>query len=243
MSEKPTGYYDLLESFPASGCAVCRLVLRDAERALKSLMHEYVMDFDTQAEFRRSRGLCNHHAWWLSGARNALGVATLYSAALDEILNTMDSVSDEGQRALLSRLLNNNGNRSALADALSPKKPCAICALQDASEKRYLKTLCKYIKEERMNAAYRASDGVCLTHFNGALNAAPSAAVHAELVTIQRDIWRRLYAELNEFMRKSDAYVNEAFGEEGDSWLRTIASLGGLSGVFGVDRQRDDDGD
>ncbi|TVR24086.1 MAG: hypothetical protein EA396_02175 [Anaerolineaceae bacterium] len=243
MSEKPTGYYDLVERFPASGCAVCRLVLRDGERSLKSLMHEYVMDFDTQADFRRSRGLCNHHAWWLSGARNALGVAKLYSAALDEIINTLDSVTDDGQRTLFSRLLNGDGNRSALADALRQKKPCPVCALQSANEARYLKTLCKYIKDERMNTAYRASDGLCLTHFRGALNAAPSAATHTELVTIQRDIWHRLYAELNEFMRKSDVYVNENFGEEGDSWLRTIASLGGLSGVFGVDRQRDDDGD
>ena len=58
------------------------------------------------------------------------------------------------------------------------------------------------------------------------------------LEAIQTDIWTRLRAELNEFMRKSDFHnVGEVMGAEGSSWRRAVARLGGEHGVFGLRRK------
>jgi hypothetical protein len=227
---KPFSYYDLIEWFANSGCAVCNLLLRDGERFLDSLLYEYVTETETNQAIRAGRGFCNAHSWQLTQYRGGvLGIAILYEAALDEVI-TITQQASQGSSGL-SRLLNKNGV-SSLSRALEPTGPCLACEVLAQSERDYTQAIGRYIDEADMDKAYRQSDGLCLPHFRMALRETP----HQErLIAIQMTHWGKLRAELQEFMRKNDFnYAAEAMGVEGDSWLRAIARLSGEKGVFGL---------
>jgi hypothetical protein len=48
------------------------------------------------------------------------------------------------------------------------------------------------------------------------------------LAEIQESVWRRLYDELGEFIRKKDfQHKGETFGSERDSWRRALEAISG----------------
>ena len=227
---KPFSYYDLIEWFAKPGCAICNLLLRDAERFLDSLLYEYVTETETNNAVRAGRGFCNAHSWQLTQFRGGvLGIAILYEAALDEVL----TITEQAQAAPsgLSRLLNKSGV-PALSRALEPTGPCLACEVVAQSEKDYTQAIGRYVDDEGMEAAYRQSDGLCLPHFRQALR---ETQYQERLTSIQVAHWSKLKGELQEFMRKNDFnFRDEAMGAEGDSWLRAIGRMSGEKGVFGL---------
>src|SRR5687767_5689749 len=89
---KPHGYYDLIESFSGSGCALCDQALRSAARFLDYYLNDRLLEQSTYDQFRARRGLCNTHTWQvmdLMGSSTSLAI--LYNVAMDEILTALDS--------------------------------------------------------------------------------------------------------------------------------------------------------
>lgn len=226
---KPFSYFNLIEAFGEPGCAACRLLLQDDAKYIDTMLYEYVNKHVTNDAFREGRGLCNRHAWMmLNHGGNALGVAILYDATLDEVLKIIDDTPVGGFRL--------RGGAS-LADRLEPTRNCLICQRVAESEKNYLRTLMDNLDDERMQDAYVQSDGLCLPHFRTALRQSNNAKRQLLLITTQRDIWRRLKAQVMEFMRKHNEHVDEAIEEgEHDSWLRALARMAGEEGAFGTRR-------
>lgn len=221
----PFGYFDLLEAFPQPGCAVCRLLAHDVDRFLDTLLYEYPVEPAMQNSFRASRGLCHEHSWQLTRYNSVLAVAILYDAALDEVLRLIDATPPDRQSGL-ARLLNSSTN-SALADALAAQKPCPACVVREDAEKRYVEVIGTYIGEARFGDAFRASEGLCLAHFRGALYAARDAENARFLTTAQRAIWTSLKREVEVFLHKMDAHYHQAMGAESTSWQRTLARMAG----------------
>ncbi len=235
-SEYPIDYYSLLDACASPGCPLCRLLLNGVERLLDSLLYERVNEAETQRAVRARRGLCNTHAWQMSRMTgNALGIAILYRAALDETLSAVKPLPP-------SRLGHVPGapsqqERLRLADTLEPTEPCLACRLADDTERRTLGTLTRYLGDERLLAALRASYGLCLNHFRAALRQERRSAGMDVLIDIQRDIWGRLSAQLQEFIDKNDyRRMREPMGAESDSWQRALRALAGEAGAFGIDR-------
>jgi hypothetical protein len=84
--------------------------------------------------------------------------------------------------------------------------------------------------EEGLLPAYRGSSGFCLPHFRQVLARVSDKAAFQSIVEAQQAIWARLERQLSELIRKSDyRYSDEALGEEGASWLRSIAAVAGES--------------
>src|SRR6185369_1004968 len=105
----PFSYYDLIETFPRPGCAVCNLLLRDSERHLDSLLYEYILDIETHRHIRAARGLCNEHTWQLKKyVGGALGIAILYEAELDEVQRIVEQTLPESIASRLGRLFGSN---------------------------------------------------------------------------------------------------------------------------------------
>lgn len=238
MTETTFGFFDLIKAFNKPGCAVCNLLLADVHRLLDSILYEYVTDPQIQAHFRASRGLCEAHGWQLVKLGNALGVAILYDAALDEILRQLSQAPPMNHDApgLLQFLFPQNPN-AAISSALEPTKPCIACQMQDESEARYLQVFSEHFHDERLQNAYRTSEGLCLRHFSQALRQIRDSERTKQLIALQSDLWTQLKAELAEFIHKSDfRYIGEPMGAEGTSWQRVVARLGGEQGVFGLRR-------
>lgn len=235
----PFSYYDFMEACAEPGCPLCALLLRDAHRYLDSMLYEYVTKPDTNDMFRAARGLCNVHNWQLMdfGAQ-VLGVAILQDAALDEVLKLIVANPAQAQSAL-SRWLGSTAKNSptALADKLEPERPCPVCDTAAASERRYLEAINDYLTDERFQAAFRDSAGLCLPHFRAALRQTTSPLALETLLTLQVAIWQKLKTDLETFITKNDyRYAGQPMGVERDSWRRALGSLAGKKGVFGTRR-------
>lgn len=225
----PLAFYDLIETFPQPGCAVCRLLQRDVERFLSALLYEYVNEAETHRAFRDARGLCNQHGWQLTRfGGNSLGIAILHRAALDEVLKITERTPTGGRARTPG---------APLADNLEPAKGCLACDLMTRSESDYLDVFAQSMGEARFTAGYAESSGLCLGHLRLLLRRPMNAAGLRHVLEIQRGLWTRLKAELALFEdRSGNDRRHEVMGDEADSWLRAIGVLGGEDGVFGQRR-------
>jgi hypothetical protein len=232
-------YYDLLDMFEQPGCAVCRILQRDAHKLLDSILYEYVNDPTIQKKFRASRGLCGEHGWQLTQDSNALGTAILYEQSIHEVLTILEMHSSLGGGQGLRRMFSANP-QSLLSDALEPTMVCPVCIAIDDAEARYLRLLCDHIGDEKFTETYRTSDGVCLVHFRQMLRMMSDNDDAKSFVTLQSDIFKQLRTELLEFMRKNDfQHVDEdVMTLEATSWRRAISQLAGQRGVFNSRRKR-----
>jgi hypothetical protein len=237
----PLGYFDLIETFPKPGCAVCNLVLRDVDHFLDYLLYERVNEPDSHRAFRARRGLCNEHAWQLTRYKGgAVGIAILYNATLDEVLKIVERIpsATPAAPAGIGRFLNSSTDSegSFLAVRLEPAGPCPACTLLRGSEDGYVHVLTEYIDDPQLQDAYRASEGLCLPHFRQVLRLVTNPEQLQLFASIQATIWRKLKADLNEFIEKNDhRRAHEAMGSEGDSWQRAVRRMAGEKGVFGSD--------
>lgn len=228
-------FYDLLEAFPKTGCAICQLLVRDADQFLDALLYEYVNEVSTNAAFRASRGLCNPHGWQLTDyLGNKLGVAILYHAALDELLKITARTTGGITPSLLKRIVGTAPQQ--LADQLAPTGECPACIYLTEAETRYTRMVSDYLGDERVQKAYQASSGLCLNHFRQTLQATSNKADQEQLIEMQTTIWQALKDEVETFMHKQNVATAEVMGEESDSWRRAIRQLGGERGIFGTRR-------
>ena len=116
--------------------------------------------------------------------------------------------------------------------ALAPQGTCLACLHQLLVEESYLGTLWRYLNDEALAAAFRASPGLCLPHLRQTLPGAPDADALRRLIEIELECLGRLRAELRELTRKFDhRFKHEAVGAEGDAWLRSIAIVSGKRGI------------
>lgn len=225
-------YVELLDGLSRRGCPVCGLLLRDENRYLESLLYEFANDAGIQQAFRRGRGLCNHHSWLLTHHYGySLGVSFLFEAALDELINILESENStpqlSGLEIVVKHWLGGKGE-TGLADKLEPEIPCLACASLCEAEARYLSTFAQYWNETALQSAYQQSNGLCLPHFREVLRGISAPEARVQLVTIQRAKWESLKEELRQYQVKSAYnYVGESFGADADSWRRAVASMTG----------------
>ncbi len=227
----PLGFFDLIETFPEPGCAICKLLLRDVHQFLDNLMYEFVNERETHAAFRAARGLCNEHSWQASRIKGtSLGLAILYRATVDEVLKIVQQAEPPGPSPL-ARWRGAGGE--IIAKRLDPAGTCPACDALLEAEARYLQIFSQYFA--RLEDVYRMSSGLCLPHFQQALREMRDPAHLRKVIAIQLDVWTRLKAELEEFADKNDYQrMHETMGAEGDSWQRAIGQMAGEKGIFGI---------
>ncbi len=237
----PLSLFDLVEAFGQPGCPVCRLIEKDVDIYLHTLLFEGYRFPENHEKFRAGRGLCGPHAWYMAKHyRGALvNMAAYYRGAIAQVARLLeDAPPAQGERGGFSRLLKGAGSGpgagAALADRLEPDGPCLACLIADSSEERNTRTLGEFISDSRLADAYRASEGLCLPHFRMALRRAKRPADSGTLAALQRGVWEALLAELDQFREMHDhRHTGEWMGEEGDSWLRAIRSMAGGAGKPG----------
>lgn len=237
-------YVDLLERFSRRGCAICGLLLHDEHRFVDSLLYEFVNDAGSQQTFRRGRGYCNHHSWLIAHQYGySLGISILFEAALDGVLEILESENSSFQLPRLETTVSGwfgaKGD-TRLADKLEPEIPCPVCVSLCKSESSYIETFAEYWSDTAFQSAYQQSHGLCLPHFREVLRRMSAPKERAQLVEIQRSKWETLKSELELFQAKSALnYVGEPFGAEADSWRRAVASMtGGEHALLNLTRPR-----
>jgi hypothetical protein len=234
-------YHDLYEAFTKPGCAFCRLLHRDADKYIESILWEMVNDPETREEINQARGYCNQHAWMMVREGAALGIAILMQDVIKTLLNTLETQQIDSEfQSSLGQLMGSlaQGRRQGtakLVDNLSPQTSCPVCSWVGSIETHYINTLLKHLNGSKSLAeVYRESDGLCLSHFQKTLSKASTGNVRNTLIDAQRTVWEHLYDDLGEFIRKKDyRFKDESYGEEKDSWRRGIEAISGAAPQVG----------
>jgi hypothetical protein len=246
MEPKPIPYYDLLrvlkpdDETSHQGCPICQLATESIARYLDDLIFFSAVKPDTRAEIRAARGFCNEHASQLAQLTGkGLGVALIHEDIIDTVMEGLHAVAPRPTRAVLNwpagSAPTRTRTRRAAARAvqvLAPQGPCLACRHQLLVEESYLGTLWRYLDDEALAAAFRASPGLCLPHLRQALPEAPNLESLRRLIEIQTECLGRLRSELRELTRKFDhRFKHEVIGAEGDAWLRSIEIVSGKRGI------------
>ena len=227
----------LIAACQGKGCPVCALTAQEMDRYFDHMLYMRVNELELRADIRAAWGFCTRHAHKLIRPAGAVGTAIIYHDVLTNLLHALDG-AQWGEGSGLLRLRRGDGAGALLAD-LAPAQPCPACEHQSATERAYVRALVKYLGTERepeLVAAYEQSDALCWRHLRAALAVVRHADTFARLMHVQRAAWRRLSAELAEFIRKNDhRFQREEMGTEGDSWQRVIQQVAGLLDVGGVE--------
>ncbi len=220
------GYYDLLDAFQQSGCALCQRLRHDEKQYLSSLLYEYVTEWDVHQAMRAARGFCARHAAQLkSTGEGVLGIAVLYVTALDEVIKTLDAAPVD--TPILKRLSGQSAG-TTLSAKLENVRDCPCCHAMHAAEGRYLDMMVAGLAKSDFLAAFQQSNGVCLPHLRRWLPLISDAHQLKQVVLHQQSVWASLKAELQLFIAKYGAdWQGEPIGAEGDAWARAIISLAG----------------
>jgi hypothetical protein len=227
---------DLLSALAQGACPLCVLLERAERKAVDMFLYDQVNDISRRDALRASRGLCLYHSSMLAEGRSALGVAILSR----DILRTMTAELEVGANrqerkegderisqpfAFLASLAGKIG--AGLAARIEPQAGCPMCAERPRIEAPLIMGLLHNLRDSDFAAAFDASAGLCRMHLAGTLRAADTTAARA-LAARQAAIWRRLEADLDEFIRKHDyRFQGETFDVERDVWRRALQTTSG----------------
>lgn len=227
MSARHMPYFNLLEALGGPGCGLCALGGKAIDRFFDNMLYEYVNDPGTQEMMTASHGLCATHSELLLNYRGALGVAILYNAVLRRLESELSQPQEPGNGAI-ARLFGRRADSQPIASAR-----CPACATRDETALRAIREFDAHHAEPDLVATWQASDGFCLPHLNQALPELTGPA-RAAVISRQREVWARLRADLEEFIRKNDYRFNEeGFTDiESRSWQQAVRATAGAPGIF-----------
>lgn len=238
MPRKPgkhTPFFELVDAQSKGGCPICRLVYKATYRYLDSILYEAVLDPDVRAKLKRSRGFCGTHVEMLRHMPGrSLGIALIYRDTIRTLAEVADGERFRGGSgpSLLGRVMGREAERQPIVKKLDSDEPCPACAAGVQAEKAAIEILLAHLDDERLYGAYAQGEGLCLAHFIQALEDVEDEETFERLVNPQVVRYRRMLADLDEFIRKRDhRFRLEEQGEEGDVWLRAMNAIVGGAGM------------
>ena len=232
--EKHQTYFNLLDALKEKGCPVCNLVQKTIHMSMDSFLYELVNDPSVRKKIRKSLGFCNTHAWQLQKFGDGFGLSIIYNELLG-ILNDRISSTDSKKDAInIKALLKELAVGRTKANYQEKSKAfCPVCNDLRDCEKRYITAFIEGFSEAEFRVAFGGSFGLCLPHIVSVLATCKDEKFIKELLKIESEKICNLRKELDEFERKHDyRFSKEGFGEEGDSWIRSIEKMTGKEGMY-----------
>jgi hypothetical protein len=237
MTNDPRTRDDLLEAMDKRACPLCVLVERIERKAVDLFLYDQVNDISRRDALRASRGLCLQHTAMLAEGRSALGVAIVSRDVLRAMTAELEKEANHKERkevedeqasqpfAFLASFAVKVGAK--LAARVAPQAGCPMCDERPRVEAPLIAGLLRNFGDAAFAAAFEACGGLCRVHLVNTLRVADSATARA-LAGRQAAAWRRLEAELDEFIRKHDyRFQGEVLDAERDVWRRALRLTSG----------------
>jgi hypothetical protein len=240
MSEKFIGYLRLIQACGHAGCPVCRHVRDESRNHLDALLYEHVTDPDTRRTLRDSWGFCNWHTWMLLEIDTSLfGASILYEDLLRLVGDRVARLDDRPKPTRLGSWWARFGARRArpaIVERYERRPACSLCVSAAETERQALLTLVTFIEDGDLQAAYAASDPICLPHLLRAIDLAAGSPQLQRLVERTREKWAKVRSDLESFIEKHD-YRNHTPYTDADaaSYMRAFEILAGAKSLFGND--------
>jgi hypothetical protein len=237
MPETPAFYFDILEILAKGRCPACELVRQKPMHYIDHALYGLVTDPQAQNLFAETGGYCRRHAEMLLKIPwgSALGVAILYNRLVEDASDALRTGLGgppiyEKRGGLIRHLLPSRGRSKKPLREDNPD--CLACKVERETEQGVLHTLVDTLRagDGRMREALEGREGFCLYHLDLALSIAADRKTEDILRNHGLRRAEKLLAELKEFIRKSDyRHSKEEMGAEGDSWMRAVAWVTGVS--------------
>lgn len=228
MTTDPRTRDDLLAAMRRNICPLCVLAERAERKAIDLFLYDQVNDISRRDVLRASRGLCPRHTAMLAEGRSALGIAIISRDILRAITAEIEAIAP-GEAAGLGWLRQRLGAGAGaqVAERIGPQAGCPMCAERATIETPLIGGLLRNFGDAAFVAAFEASAGLCRAHLAGTLRAADAETARA-LIARQATIWRRLEADLDQFIDKHDyRFQGEILDEERDVWRRALQIVSG----------------
>jgi hypothetical protein len=227
-------YFALMEGLEGESCALCALVLRSLERYFDGLVYAKVNDRGIRETLRASHAFCAAHGEMLRQARSALGSAIIHRDVLNSVARQLEQGTRPPQSPIDWLQAALDTRQSQREGYLLPVAPCPACLHARQAEQNYASTLLANWDDDKLQAAFRRSPGLCVPHLRLTLGSAVDSEKFEAIKTIQLKKWQALISELDEFIRKQDyRFSHEPKGSERNSWSRAIDLVSGLWQVAG----------
>jgi hypothetical protein len=236
MTQTPAFYFDILENLTQGRCPACELVRQKPMHYIDHALYGLVTDPGAQNLFAETGGYCRRHAGMLLAIPwgSALGVAILYRRLVEDAAAQLKAEKGGALHAKPGGISFNPFSPRVRKNppAREENPDCLACKVEQDTEQGVLRTLADTLRagDGRMTEAVEGNEGFCLYHLGLAL--AMDAGEKGNSVLRSHGLRRaeRLLAELAEFIRKSDyRFTREQMGGEGDSWMRAVAWVTGVS--------------
>jgi hypothetical protein len=226
VTDDPRTRDDLLAAMRQGACPLCVLVERAERKAVDHFLYDQVNDISRRDALRASRGLCLPHTEMLAEGRSALGVAILSRDILRAMTAELEAPGGDGGLGWLKNRFG-TGAVAQIAARIEPQASCPMCAERPRLEAPLIAGLLHNLRDQAFAAAFDGSAGLCRVHLANTLRAA-GAEPGRDIAARQVAIWRRLEAELDEFIRKHDhRFQGEIFEGERDVWRRALRATSG----------------
>ena len=231
VHDAPQSRFDLVDTFPQQGCAICAITHKRLVHYFESLNYDSVGDPGVRQHFMESGGYCNVHAWqWLDIAF-VLGTASLYKELLQDIRQQIESLTWQPNPVIdrVGSFL--TGRRTERHLFLRENERCPACTWQRETEDMLANTVVDNLREPDFRTALEHSSGFCLPHFQQVINRVKTRADFDLLRDQMLQQETLLLDQLAEIIRKHDyRYQNEPPGPEVGAATRAVAHDRGFQG-------------
>lgn len=220
---------DLHTAYASGQCPVCSLRDRAERRYIDIAFYDQVTNVQWRGQIRAARGFCVPHTTRIiDEGRSAVGIALIADDLLKTLQEQLGTAVPEAPSAW-SRLLGGLGSGSrALAGRLRATGPCPLCAHVQEYAPVHIRSLLQDLQTAEGQRLYATSAGLCVPHLVQTLEIGEPAGGITALIERQKEVWRDLEAELQEFIRKNDyQFAGEPIGAERDAWRRAFRLLAG----------------
>jgi hypothetical protein len=217
------------EALRSGGCAMCRVVQEQEERALYSFLYEGMTNSEVCERFLRGGGFCAEHFRAVAGLgvnRWSVGVVEMGILSERLLARASEALSGTARRRvkLWRRLALRNGRKSG---PILPGADCMFCRERREWEENAAGALERLLEDSELTAGIERN-GLCLRHGQMALGLWGNPARRKWLTGLLVRTASGLREELREFLRKYDyRFGQEPFGKEADVVSRAVNFLAG----------------
>ena len=227
---EPLAWNSFEEAIRAGGCAVCRVVEEQQERALYSFLYEGMTNAEVSERFLSGGGFCAEHyravarmgvnRWSVGVVELGILSERLLSRASEQLPRTAKRRGGKAGRWL-------GFQKRSGRDPVLPGADCMFCRDRRESEASAVDVLEKLQGDAELAAGIERN-GLCLRHGLMAMERWKDGARREWLGGLLKHTASELREELREFLRKYDYRFREKpFGKEADVVDRAVKFLAG----------------